>query len=129
MVFETRDALTAFIYTLIERHLPAYTMDDILKLQSTLLFEGNAILLENGNLAQYADDIASQITLNTRRMKQCAICEVNDISEEQPQYCSKCYRPLCLMCANIYGHEVRCSPCISGQDHTDSLGRTNIDDI
>lgn len=131
MTFGTRDAMVAFVYSLINRHLPAYTIEDILHEQNnfTITEMPKEWVFDNANLGKYALDTVTQLRLQTARMMLCTDCEVNRISEDTPFHCDKCKRPLCPDCANIYGDEIRCCACMRGKDHIDSIGRSNVRDI
>lgn len=130
MTFGTRDAVVAFVYSLISRHLPAYAIEDILKEQNDFTITGMSAgwVFDNDNLGKYALATVEQLRLQTARMKLCTDCMVNSISDDEPLYCTKCFRPLCSHCARIVADEIRCEACMVGKDSIDSLGRSNIVD-
>lgn len=130
MSFITRDAIVAFIYQLINRHVPAYVIEDIMNDQNAFTITGlsNGWIFDNENLGRYAHNVARQFQLQTDRMTICTDCMNSRISKDQPLYCMKCYRPLCSHCALIVGDEIRCGPCQHGKDDIDALGRSNIID-
>jgi len=130
MTYGTRDAMVTFIYSLITRHVPAYVIEDILREQNefTITEISTGWIFENTNLAKYALDTVEQLRLQTARMKLCTDCMTNNISDDKPMYCVRCYRPLCSCCANIVGDEIRCEACMTGKDSMDTLGRTNVID-
>ena len=130
MLFETRDAMVAFIYSLINRHLPAYTIEDILNEQSEYTISGmqDGWFFSNANLGRYAFDVVEQLRLHTARLKLCTDCMTNNIEDDIPLHCAKCHRPLCAHCARVVADEIRCEACMVGKDSIDSLGRSNIID-